>query len=102
MNNHQNHAGQSMQEMAEKRYKNRVWFTLLIIVGILLILFVAYNGKSLGLGGIGVVGLWVSARGIVNYSDVKTKQMSKEERRTIRGVKNEENAKGPKWIFEEK
>ena len=73
MNKQQKGAGPSMYEMAQKPYRNKAWFTLLVLSGILLTLLVAYYGKSLGLGGIGAVGLWISARVIMNCSDVKRK-----------------------------
>lgn len=66
MNNHQNRAGQSTREMAERQTRNRVWFAILTIGGILLILLVAYDLHSLGVGGIGAVGVWVAARVVVN------------------------------------
>ncbi len=68
MNNHQNRAGQSTREMAERQTRNRVWFAILTIGGILLILLVAYDLHSLGVGGIGAVGVWVAARVVMNSS----------------------------------
>jgi hypothetical protein len=87
MNNRQSRAGQPTREIASKRNKNRVRFTLLVFVGILVILLVAYHGKSLGLGGIGGAGVWVTARVVANYSDVKTNQMMEEEKGAIPGSK---------------
>lgn len=73
MNNHQNRAWQSTREIEAKRYQSRLWFTRLTIGGILLVLLAAYQGKSLGLGGIGVVVLWVGARVVANYADARTR-----------------------------
>jgi hypothetical protein len=80
MNNQQKDVSQSTCQMAQKPYKNRFWFMLFVFGGILLTLLVSYYWNWLGLGGIGTVGLWISARVIANYSDTKTKWMTKEER----------------------
>ena len=96
MNNQQNRVQQPMREMTEEHYKNRVWFTLLTIGGILIILLVAYEGRSLGLGSIGSVGVWVSARVIANYSDVKIKQMDKKEKELSLVAPGETKAQGAK------
>ncbi|HLO31620.1 MAG TPA: hypothetical protein VK249_20880 [Anaerolineales bacterium] len=71
MNSLQKDASHSTWELNEKRYNNRTCFAALTVGGILLILLVAYHGKSLGLGGIGAVGVWVSARVVMNYSGSK-------------------------------
>ena len=83
-------AGQSVREMADGRYKNRVWFVLGTTAIVLVILLVAYNAKSLSIGGIGLFGLMIGARLIMNYSDARTNNMIKQERRAIRGAKGEE------------
>jgi hypothetical protein len=90
MNNQTKRAGQSTRALAARRYKNRVWFVLGTIAIVTVLLLVANNSKSLGIGGIGLLGLFVAARLIMNYSDVKTNKMIKEERRAIRGAKGEE------------
>jgi len=90
MNNKGKRAGQSTREMAAQRYKNRVWFVLLIVGAVLLILLVANNSKALGLGGLGFLGLVILARIIMNYGDAKSRRMMKEERRAVRGAKGEE------------
>jgi len=90
MNNRPKSAGQSTRDMAEKRYRQRVWFVLLTAGAIILILLVANNSKALGIGGLGFVGLIILARIIINISDSKTKRMVKEERRAVRGAKGEE------------
>ena len=91
MNNRQKRAGQSTRDLAEKRYKNRVWFVLVTAGVVVLILVVANNSKALGIGSFGFLGLLAVARLIMDYSDSKTKRMMKEERRAIRGAKGEEN-----------
>ena len=83
-------AGQSVREMADRRYKNRVWFVLGTMAIGLVVLLVAYNAKSLGIGGIGILGLLVATRLLMNYSDARTNKMIKEERRANRGAKGEE------------
>jgi hypothetical protein len=90
MNNRQRQAGQSTREMADKRYKRRVWFVMGTMGVVLLLLLAAYNSKALQMGSFGFIGLLVAARLIMDYSDVKTKRMIKEERRAIRGARGEE------------
>lgn len=90
MKNQQQRAGQSVREMADRRYKNRIWFVLGTMAVLLVILLVAYNARSLSIGGTGLLGLLVAARLIMNYSDARTNKMIKEERRAIRGAKGEE------------
>lgn len=90
MNDQTKRAGQSTREMAEKRYRNRVWFVLLTLGFLFLILLAVNNSKALGLGGAGFLGLLILARLITNYSNARTRKMMKEERRAIRGAKGEE------------
>ena len=90
MNPHQKRAGQSTREMAARRYKNRVWFVLGTVSIVLLILLASFNSEVLGIGGMGVLGLWIAARVIINYSEARTRRMVKEEKRAIRGAKGEE------------
>jgi hypothetical protein len=88
--NEMKRVGQSTRDLAARRYTNRVWFVLGTIATVTVLLLVANNSKSLGIGGIGLLGLFVAARFIMNYSDIKTNKMIKEERRAIRGAKGEE------------
>ncbi len=90
MNNRQKRAGQSTRDMAEKRYKTRVWFVLIAAGIALLILVVASNSKALGIGGLGVLGLFILVRFIMDFTESKAKRMMKEERRAVRGAKAEE------------
>ena len=83
MNNRQKRAGQSTREMAAKRYKNRVWYVLLTVGIVLLILLVAFKAKAIGIGGLGVIGLLVTARIIMNYADAKTSTMMREVRNAL-------------------
>jgi hypothetical protein len=90
MNSHQKRAGQSTREMAARRHRKRIWYSLLAIVVVLLIMVIALNPGLMKVGGIGSIGLLIAARWIMNYSDAKDKQMRKEEKRAIRGAKGEE------------
>ncbi len=54
-----------------------------------MILLVAYNLKSLGVGEIGAVGVWVAARVTMDYSDARTRRMIEEEKSAIHGAKGE-------------
>jgi hypothetical protein len=90
MNSHNKRAGQSTRDMAEKRYKSRVWFVLLTAGAVLLILVLVSNSKTLGIGGFGILGLLFLARFVMDYTESKAKRMMKEERRAIRGAKAEE------------
>ena len=94
MNSPSSRAGQSTRDMAEKRYRHRVWFVLLTVGAVILILFVANNSKALGLGGLGFFGLIILARIIMNISDSKDKRMVREERRAVRGAKGKEKIGG--------
>ncbi len=89
MNNQQKRAGQSTRKTVKERHINRVGFVLVTVGGILLILLVAYSAKLPGVGEIGAVGVWVSARVVMDHSDARTKRMIKEEQGTIRGIKGE-------------
>jgi hypothetical protein len=91
MNHQHNRAGQSTRLMAEKRYKNRVWFVLLAAGSVTLLLLAALNTQALGIGGIGFLALIISARLLLNLSDRRARRMVKEERRAVRGAKGEEN-----------
>jgi hypothetical protein len=90
MNNQQKHAGKSTRDMAQKRYRNRVWFVIIAIGIALLILLVANNSQALGIGSLGFLGLIILSQVIINIADARTKKMIKEERRAIRGAKGEE------------
>jgi hypothetical protein len=90
MNSQQKRAGQSTREMAARRHRNRIWYSLLAIVLVLLIMMIALNPALMKVSGIGSIGLLIAARWIMNYSDAKGKQMRKEEKRAIRGAKGEE------------
>jgi hypothetical protein len=94
MNNLQKRAGQSTRDMAEKRYRQRVWFVLLTVGAVILILLVANNSKALGIGGLGFLGLIILGRIIMNLSGSKAKRMVREERRAVRGAKGEEKIGG--------
>jgi hypothetical protein len=58
--------------MADRRYKNRVWFVLGTMAIVVVILLVAYNARFLSIGGMGLFGLLVAAKLIMNYSDART------------------------------
>lgn len=90
MTNHIKRAGQSTYEMAQKRYKSRVWFVLLMTGIALLVLVVISGSKSLGIGGFGVLGLFVLVRVIMDYTEARARRMMREERRAIRGARAEE------------
>ncbi len=76
--------------MADKRYKSRVWFVLIMAGTALLILIVASNSKTLGIGGFAFLGLIILARFIMDFTESRAKMMMKAERRAIRGAKAEE------------
>jgi hypothetical protein len=90
MNNQYRRAGKSTREMADRRYKTRVWFVLLTIGMVLLLLFLVFQSRALGIGGLGVLGLIILVRLITDYTDSRVTRMMKEERRAIRGAKAEE------------
>lgn len=90
MNSHEKQAGQSTRDMADKRYKTRVWFVLLMLGTALFILVLIFNSKALGIGGFGFFGLLVLYRLMVDFTEVKAKKMKKAERRAVRGAKAEE------------
>ena len=90
MNNHNKRAGQSTRDMADKRYKSRVWFVLLMAGAVLLILVLVFNSKALGIGVLGILGLGFLARFTMDYMEGKAKRMMREERRAVRGAKAEE------------
>lgn len=90
MNNHNKRAGQSTRDVADKRYKSRVWFVLIMAGAVLLILVLVSNSKALGIGGLGILGLLFLARFAMDYIEGKANRMMKEERRAIRGAKAEE------------
>jgi hypothetical protein len=90
MSNRSKRAGQSTRDMADKRYRSRVWFVL-IAAGVVLLIFVLVSkSTALGIGGFGVLGLLILARFVMDYVEARAKRMAKEERRAIRGAKAEE------------
>jgi len=76
--------------MAEKRYKSRVKFVLLMVGFALLMLVLISRSKALGIGGFGVLGLFILVRLVMDYTEVRSRRMMKEERRAIRGARAEE------------
>lgn len=94
MNSRNKRAGQSTRELADKRYRARLRFALLVLVIGLVILAFAFNLKALGIGGIGILGSLIIARFfielIMGFAEGKAQRMMKEEDRAIRGAKAEE------------
>jgi hypothetical protein len=90
MSSHSKRAGQSARDMADKRYKSRVWFVLIAAGVVLLILVLVSKSTALGIGGFGVLGLLFLARFIMDYTETRAKRMRREERRAIRGARAEE------------
>jgi hypothetical protein len=90
MNNYNNRAGKSTRDMADKRYKSRLWFVLPIAGIVLVILVVAFNSSALGIGGFGFLGLILLGQMLMSYMEAKAKRMMKEERQATRGAKAEE------------
>jgi hypothetical protein len=76
--------------MADKRYRSRAWFVLIATAAVLLILVAVFKSTAWGIGGLGVLGLFILARFIMNYTETRARRMVKEERRAIRGAKAEE------------
>lgn len=90
MTDYTKRAGQSTREMARKRHQSRVRFALLM-TGIALIALVLISvSKPLGIGGLGVLGLFILVRLIMDYTEARARRMRKEERRAIRGARAEE------------
>jgi hypothetical protein len=83
-------AGQSTRDMADRRYKARLWFVLGALAVVIVIIAVASNAVSLGIGGFGVLGLLVLGKLVMDFVDVKAGKMQKEERRAVRGARAEE------------
>lgn len=76
--------------MANRRYRTRVWFALLVVGVALALLFIVSHSNALGIGGLGVLGLLILVRLMMDYADARATRMMKEERRAIRGAKAEE------------
>jgi hypothetical protein len=89
MSSPEKQAGQSTRDMADKRYKTRVWFVLLMLGAALFILVLIFNSKALGIGGFGFLGLLILYRLVIDFTEVKAKKMKKAERRAVRGAKAE-------------
>jgi hypothetical protein len=81
MNNSNRRAGKSTREMADKRYKSRVWLVVLLVGVAFLLIIAAWNSSALGIGGFGFLGLLILARLVMDFMDVKAGKMMKEERR---------------------
>jgi uncharacterized membrane protein len=90
MKNPYGRAGKSTREMADRRYKTRIWFVLLMIGMVSLLLFLVFQSRALGIGGLAVLGLVILVRLIMDHTDSRVTRMMKEERRAIRGAKAEE------------
>lgn len=90
MNSHEKQAGQSTRDMADRRYKTRIWFVLITLGIALLILVMVFNSKVLGIGGFGFLGLLILYRLLIDFTEVKARRMRKAERRAVRGAKAEE------------
>jgi len=90
MNGRHRRAGKSTREMADRRYRTRVWFALLMAGVALALLFIVSHSNALGIGGLGVLGLIILVRLMMDYADARAIRMMKEERRAIRGAKAEE------------
>ncbi len=90
MTDHIKRAGQSTREIAQKRYESRVRFVLLMTGIALLVLVLISGSKVLGVGGFGVLGLFVLVRLIMDYTKAEARRMMREERRAIRGARAEE------------
>lgn len=94
MNSRDRRAGHSTREMADKRYKARVWFILPMVGVVLAIVAFLFYSRALGIGGLGFVVLFVVLvvvlRRIMAYTDVREKSMISGERRAIRGAEAEE------------
>ena len=90
MNYTKRQAGQSTYEMAARRHKSRVWLLVAVLgVGIVVSLLI-FNSKALGISGLGIIALVVTARLAMDYGDVREQKMYKEERRAVRGARGEE------------
>lgn len=91
MNSSKRPAGKSTREMADKRYKSRVWLVLLL-GGLGFLLFaLAFNSTVLKLvGGVGFLVLLFLGRLVLDFVDIKANSMMKQERRAVRGAKAEE------------
>jgi hypothetical protein len=90
MSNRGKRAGQSTRDMADKRYRSRVWLVLIAMAAVLLILVVVFKSTAWGIGGLGVLGLFILVRFIMNYTDTRARGMIKKERQAIRGARAEE------------
>jgi hypothetical protein len=84
-------AGASTREMASRRHKARVWFSLLMTGAVALILVAVSVAKAPGIGGgLAILALLIAARWILNYTRASERKMKKEERRAVRGARAEE------------
>jgi hypothetical protein len=90
MNSQRKRAGESTREMSDRRYKSRVWLIVLIVAATVLLLVLIFNSKALGISGLGLLGLLVLVRLVVDFGDARSSRMMKEERRAIRGARAEE------------
>jgi hypothetical protein len=90
MNDPAKRAGQSTRDMAEKRYKSRVWFVVLALGALVLMLVLIAKLEAAGIGGAIILGLIIAIRLTMDYVEAKAKRMKREERRAIRGAKGEE------------
>jgi hypothetical protein len=90
MKNRNRHAGQSTRKMASKRRRARVWSGLLMVGAVLLILVLVFQYEALGIGTLGLLGLYVLARLIMYYAETRDRRMKKGERRAVRGARAEE------------
>jgi hypothetical protein len=90
MNDRYKRAGQSTWKMADKRHKVRVWLVLVMGGATLLMLIALFKPSALGIGGLGIVGLIVVARLIIDYTEAADDEMEGKEYRAIRGAEAEE------------
>jgi hypothetical protein len=90
MNKKYHPAGKSTREMADRRWRNAV-IVGLIVIGIgLIIFFIIFNSKALGLGGGTILILLLAIRLLGDWYEGYDRRSRKMEKRATRGAKAEE------------
>ena len=85
-----NNAGKSTREMARKRGLAGVWILLIAFVVVVVAGFVLQNSNALGIGGTGIVILFLAILFVPNLAEGLSKRKFKEEKRATRGAVAEE------------